>query len=169
MIARSSRRCSPRRKIVDGDVEGWARRKQELTLSLLADAPRLYPGVEALVQALRGRVALGVVSTSWRGSIEAVLKASNLLDAFDVVIAKEDVQHPKPDPEGYARAIDRLGLTAGEVVALEDSSSGLAAARGAKIQVVAVGHRRGAGDWTGESAYLPELADLATVLERLGL
>src|SRR5208282_3370077 len=43
-------------QITDGDIEGWVRKKQALTITLLRDAPRIYPGVHELVQHLRGRV-----------------------------------------------------------------------------------------------------------------
>ena len=113
-----------RRKVEAGDVEGWARRKQELTLQLLADSPRIYPGLVELVATLRGRFKLGVVSTTWRGNIQVVLEAAGLLEHFDVVVAKEDTASTKPDPEGYRLALDRLGLGADEVVAIEDSPMG---------------------------------------------
>src|SRR5689334_21182238 len=38
-----------RLKIEGGDVEGWVRAKQVLTVALLAESPRLYPGVANLV------------------------------------------------------------------------------------------------------------------------
>src|SRR5689334_19316005 len=43
-----------RREITDGDIDGWVGRKQELTLSLLTDAPRVYSGVAALVDRVKG-------------------------------------------------------------------------------------------------------------------
>src|SRR4051812_47090639 len=55
-----------RRKIEGGDVEGWVRRKQELTVALLGESPRLYPGVAELVRSLQGRARLAVVTTTWR-------------------------------------------------------------------------------------------------------
>ncbi len=119
------------RKIDGGDVEGWVARKQALTVSLLADSPRLYPGVSALVRAVRGRARLAVVTTTWRDNVATVLRASGLADAFDLIVAKEDVRAVKPAPECYRRALRRLRVPAGDAVALEDSPSGLAAARGA--------------------------------------
>ena len=64
------------KEIDGGDVDGWVRRKQELTVALLADSPRIYPGVAELVARLRGRVRLAVVSTTWRENIETVLRAA---------------------------------------------------------------------------------------------
>jgi beta-phosphoglucomutase len=157
-----------RRKIEKGNVEGWVARKQELTLRLLADSPRIYPGVPALVERLRGRVRLGVVTTTWRANAETVLEASGLRQAFEVVVAKEDVKAPKPDPECYRLALAKLKLPASEVVTLEDSPSGLAAARGAGIRAVAVGHRKPKGEWVGNSEFVTGFEDLPRVLDALG-
>jgi beta-phosphoglucomutase len=158
-----------RRKLDGGDSEGWSRRKQELTARLMAESPRLYPGVAALVGLLRGRARLAVVTTTWRANVEALLGASGLLGAFEVVIGKEDVAAPKPDPEGYRLALRRLALPAAQAVALEDSPTGLAAALGAGIRVVAVGHRKPRGDWSGDAAFVPDLSDPAPILEAAGL
>jgi beta-phosphoglucomutase len=158
-----------RRKIDGGNVEGWVARKQELTLRLLADSPRLYPGVAELVGALEGKVRLGVVTTTWRGNVEAVLRSSGLARAFEVIISKEDVKAPKPNPEGYRLALKKLGLPSPDVVALEDSPTGLEAARKAGARVVAVGHRRPEGEWSGDAPYLPDFADLDRAIDKITL
>jgi beta-phosphoglucomutase len=158
-----------RRKLDGGDVEGWSRRKQELTARMLADAPPVYRGVAELVGQLKGRSRLAVVTTTWRANVEAVLKASGLADAFEFLITKEDVKALKPDPEGYRLAVARLELPANEVVALEDSPGGLAAARGAGVRVVAIGHRRPKAEWVGDAEFVADFADRSRVLESLGL
>ena len=157
------------RKIERPDLDGWLGRKQELTESMLADAPQVYPGVSSLVEALRSKgVRLGIVTTTWRRNVEIVLQVSNLAGAFEVIIAKEDVEAVKPAPEGYRLALDRLKISTAEAVAIEDSPTGVEAARAAGLRVVAVGHRRPDGEWSG-GHYLRDLADLATTLEILGL
>ena len=55
---------------------------------------------------------------------------------FAVQVCGEDVQHKKPDPEVYVRALQALGLGPLQAVAIEDSPGGVAAARGAGIPVV---------------------------------
>lgn len=157
-----------RRKVEGGDVDGWAARKQALAVRLLGDAPRIYRGVVPLVEALRGRARLAIVSTTWRANIEAVLKAVGLADDFEFLIAREDVEATRPDPEGYRLAVARLGLPAAEVVALEDSPGGVRAARAAGLRVVAVGHRRADGEWAGGSDFLADLADTRSVLDLIG-
>jgi HAD superfamily hydrolase (TIGR01509 family) len=156
-------------RITGGDVEGWVRKKQELTRTLLVDAPRVYPGVKPLVERLRGKLKLGVVTTTWRDNVLAVLDRAGLRPAFDLILAKEDVPVPKPDPECYRRAVQCLSLFPEQAVALEDSPGGLAAARGAGLSVLAVGHRRPAGDWAADAPYLADLEDTGRVLAALGL
>ncbi len=159
-----------RRKVEDGDVAGWCARKQAIAARMLGDQPRLYPGVPALVGRLAGNgLALAIVTTTWRSSVDAVLGAAGLSGAFAAVVAKEDVTLTKPDPEGYRLALRRLSVAACSAVAIEDSPSGLAAARAAGLAVVALGHRRRSGDWHGEAPYLPDLRDPARVVDAIGM
>lgn len=157
------------RRIAGADVAGWVLRKQALTVALLQDSPRLYPGVAALVHALRGRLRLAVVTGTWRGNVAATLRGAGLEEAFELIVAKEDVEQVKPHPECYQLALKRLGLEPAQAVALEDSPTGLAAARGAGVRAVAVGHRRGPGDWVGAGEYLENLRATQRVLAQLGL
>jgi len=57
-----------------------------------------------------------------------------------VIVAAEDVERGKPDPAGYARAVELLGrrLLPSEVVALEDTEAGVASAKAAGLRCVAV-------------------------------
>lgn len=151
----------------EADLDGWIARKQAITTMLLRDAPRLYPGVRELVGRLSGRAKLVVVTSTWRGNVEAALGSAGLLDAFETVVAKEDVETGKPAPDPYQTALRRLRLRS-SAVALEDSPGGLASARAAGIKAVAVGHRLSPGDWTGESPYLAALEPVEAVLAILG-
>ena len=142
------------RGIIESKIEDWVRRKQVLTVQLLKDAPRLFPGVVELVRELHGRVRLAVVSSTWRENIEAVLGAAGLAESFDLIVGKEDVTAVKPAPDAYQLALKRLRLVARSTVALEDSPTGLASARAAGIRAIAVGHRRPFGEWVGDATYI---------------
>jgi sugar-phosphatase len=56
-----------------------------------------------------------------------------------VVVAAEDVTRGKPDPEGYVRAAELLGLSPADTVVFEDAPAGIESARAAGAQVVVVG------------------------------
>jgi beta-phosphoglucomutase len=155
------------RGITDGNVMGWYLRKQRITHALLRDWPCVYPGVVELVNTLRERYPLGIVSGSNRKNVRAVLDTSELRGRFKCVVSRELFHQPKPDPEGYRFGCRMLDREPAEVVALEDSPAGLAAARAAGLHTLAIGHRRPPGNWTGSAPYLAGLADTARVLEAL--
>lgn len=155
--------------IAEGDIEGWVRKKQALTIQLIRDAPRIYPGVIDLVEQIRGRTRLAIVSGTWRENVEAVLRSSSLKGAFEFVIGKEDVAAVKPDPEAYLLALRRLGVKPGMAVAIEDSPGGVAAAAAAGIPTIAVGHRREFGEWVGGHPYFTGLEPVSGLIRHLKL
>ncbi len=155
--------------ISDGDIEGWVTHKQSIARSLLADTPRLYAGAAELLTTLQGRVRMAVVSGTCRENVSIVLRAVGLEGVFELIAGKEDSRLQKPQPEAYRVALSRLGVVADEAVALEDSPIGLASARAAGIRVIAVGHRREAGEWSEGVDSLPDLSDLKAAVLALGL
>jgi HAD superfamily hydrolase (TIGR01509 family) len=138
------------RKLLDShaDLDGYLQAKQRWMRQLLADRPRLYPGVESLIGRLKGSYRLAVVTTTWRENVEIALGAANLLGAFDRIISKDDGVSPKPAPDLYRLALEKLRLKPVSALAVEDSPAGIASAREAGIAALAVGHRRAAGQWS---------------------
>lgn len=87
------------------------------------------------------RLDLGIVTTTSRGNVAALLQANLGPDwaaRFKVVVAGEDVVRKKPSPEAYIRAMAALALHPAEAVALEDSANGVTAAHGAGLRVIAI-------------------------------
>jgi beta-phosphoglucomutase-like phosphatase (HAD superfamily) len=71
---------------------------------------------------------IGVVSNSVRKTLDSCLSSLGLKSFVDVSISNEDVIFPKPDPEGYLKAISLLGTSYGSVAIFEDSLVGREAA-----------------------------------------
>jgi beta-phosphoglucomutase-like phosphatase (HAD superfamily) len=67
-----------------------------------------------------------------------VLESAGLAAPFEIVVTSQEVPEPKPAPDVYLRAAELLGSPASEVVALEDSPPGAAAARAAGMYVIGV-------------------------------
>ena len=156
-------------------VLAWCAAKQEVLIQLLKIAPPIYPTVS---EAIRGIASQGIrqaiVTSTWRSNVQATLGGSGLLDMMEFIIAKEDVARPKPSPDGYRLAVQRLGLPPVRCVALEDSAVGLAAARSAGVSVLAVAHpfspaESRAGNWAGGARVLSDLNQLAKALVALEL
>ncbi len=154
------------RGVEDGDVDGWAARKQRRTVEMLANSAKLYSGAIELVRNLEGRVKLAVVSGTWRENIECVLGKFELLSAFDSIVGKEDLRVPKPDPDAYLKAIAALKTSAEQAIAVEDSGSGVESALAAGVGAIALGHRLPEGPWSRGALYVETLSE---VLAAIGL
>ena len=97
------------------------------------------PGARELVHELRRLgVPLALASNSPRYLVDDALATAGLAGVFDVIVTADDVERPKPAPDIYRLACERLGVPASEAVALEDSGSGVAAAKAAGLDCIAV-------------------------------
>ena len=99
---------------------------------------RAAVGAHELIGWLDSRgVAWGVVTNADARLARARLGAAGIEPPLCVTF--DDVEHGKPHPDGYLLGSRRLGAEPWQVAAVEDSASGLAAARAAGTVVVAVG------------------------------
>lgn len=129
-----------------------------------------FPGAPELVAAAAAAgLMLGVVSGALREEVEGALRQSDLARHFKVLVTADDVAAGKPDPEGYRRALEALNsvpplperlVHPHEVLAVEDSEAGLAAAGGAGLLTLAVAHTYPAHHLAGADAVAPNLAGL---------
>ena len=98
------------------------------------------PGAVELVDRLRAvdGIRLGLASNSPRYLVDDALATSGLADAFDAIVTADDVERAKPAPDIYRLVCARLGVSPSEALALEDSASGVAAAKAAGLTCIAV-------------------------------
>jgi len=69
-----------------------------------------------------------VCSNSIRSTVEIMMEKSALNKYVEFFISNQDVSKPKPDPEMYTNAINRLKLKPEECLILEDNENGIKAA-----------------------------------------
>ena len=79
----------------------------------------------------------GLATMSYRKEVLHVLRALDLERSLQVVLTREDVQEPKPDPEIYLLAAQKLEVTPGDCLVIEDSPNGVRAGVAAGMSVVA--------------------------------
>jgi HAD superfamily hydrolase (TIGR01509 family) len=117
-------------------IERRIERYRELT----ADGSTIPDEVREAVRYAAERVPVAVVSGAARAEIEPVLEAAGLAGHVRVVVAAEDVPRGKPAPDGYLRALELLDseLVASDVLVLEDAEAGIASAKTAGMQCIAV-------------------------------
>ena len=119
----------------------------------------LLPGVRRLVLGLqRHGTRLFVATTGAREWVLPLLEHHFGSSTFEAVVTGTDVGRLKPDPEAYLEVLQRAGLAADRVVAVEDSVNGLRAAHGAGLPCLVVRN-----DYTG-----PDVGDAELVVSGLG-
>lgn len=81
---------------------------------------------------------LGLCSNSIRQSIEMMLIKADLLQYLDFTLSNEDVEKPKPSPDIYTKAINKLKLRPDECLVVEDNPNGIKAAQDAGAHLLCV-------------------------------
>lgn len=111
-------------------------------------------------------IKLAVASSSSKDHIEEVLGACGILHYFDTVVSGEAFTESKPNPAIYLATLAKLGVSAREAVAIEDSTYGIASAKAAGIRVIAYKENRMPVD---QSQADDQAKDMKGILEKLRL
>lgn len=90
----------------------------------------LYPDALRVLSALRAHgKKIALITTSPHENVQLVLDKHNIAQYFDTIVAGDDVQNHKPDPEPLEMALNKLGGTKAEAVMIGDSDKDLGAAQ----------------------------------------
>ena len=98
----------------------------------------IVPGVKAMLDQLKGRFPMGVVSARDRNTTLHFLEHFGLLPYFEVVVTAQTCQHTKPFPDPVIYAAKALGLKAEQCVMVGDTIVDVVAGRSAGAQTIAV-------------------------------
>jgi len=98
----------------------------------------IIPDVAKVAKSLkRAGFKLGLATNSPFKIIPKVLEQANLLNTFDAISSSEFEKHGKPQPDVYLSTMKKLDIKASNCIAIEDSNSGIIAAKKAGIKVMA--------------------------------
>lgn len=122
---------------LDPEDKTFLREKREHFYESIEARLPAVDGIEPLLERLAGRVRLGVATSSSRQFLDLVLKRFGW-GMFDVTLSRDDIAHPKPDPEIYATAAAKLGFAPRECLAIEDTPTGLTSAHAAGLATLAI-------------------------------
>lgn len=97
----------------------------------------LKPGVGALLDRLDASATpYALATSSGPGWVNKHFAAHSLAERFRGVVTREDVTHGKPHPEPYLKASTILGHRPHDVLAIEDSPTGVASAHAAGLMTI---------------------------------
>jgi HAD superfamily hydrolase (TIGR01509 family) len=112
----------------------------ELMAEKVGERAEFMPGARELLNQLQARdIPLALVSASPRLIVNSALNHVQPIP-FKVTISSDDVLETKPNPEGYLKAARDLGVNIANCLILEDSATGVQAARASGAKVIAVPH-----------------------------
>lgn len=103
----------------------------------------LIPNVRILLEALKRRISLSIVSNSDIKTVNSGLEATGIKSYFSDFFCFDSTVRRKPMPDLYLRALAGLRLSCSDAIAIEDSISGLESALNANITVVCINKDRG--------------------------
>eukprot|EP00242_Pyramimonas_sp_CCMP2087_P014561 CAMPEP_0198197836 /NCGR_PEP_ID=MMETSP1445-20131203/1401_1 /TAXON_ID=36898 /ORGANISM="Pyramimonas sp., Strain CCMP2087" /LENGTH=352 /DNA_ID=CAMNT_0043867237 /DNA_START=76 /DNA_END=1134 /DNA_ORIENTATION=- len=117
-------------------VDALQDQKTELYKKIVEDLAVARPGVLALMDEAIARedIAVGICSAATLAGFEKVVNSvvgKERLAKLDIILAGDQVERKKPDPQIYNMAREKLGIPANKCVVIEDSIVGLNAAKGA--------------------------------------
>jgi HAD superfamily hydrolase (TIGR01509 family) len=115
------------------------RRRGEIAVDFFANKIGLFPSTREVLEELQQmNLRLAVATSSVSASARPFLDRHNLTPLFDVIVTGDEVEHGKPQPDIYLRAAEKLRVAPDACLVIEDSLSGIAAAKAANMCVAAI-------------------------------
>ncbi len=125
----------------NGAVSGAVERFHDHYKRHFDSASRVFPGIRALLFTMRARgIKLAVCTGASKEIAEYTLTQSGLSQYFPTIVTGDDVNKPKPDPEGLRIAMERIGAHSDQTIYVGDHPDDIAASRNA-------GARTAAANW----------------------
>jgi HAD superfamily hydrolase (TIGR01509 family) len=145
----------------DEELERLTVRKEALFREVARGNLVPLDGAVELVRALRTdgyRLAIG--SSTVRANVLLTLEELGVLDAFDAIVAGEDVTVGKPEPEVFLKAAGKVDVPPSRCVVVEDAPQGVEAALRGGMRVVAVATSQPASRLADADRVVASLAEL---------
>ncbi len=123
----------------EASVDELANAILDRVAELVAEKGQSLPGLTQAIELIRSRqLPLGLATSSPMRLAEVVLKRLDLTDAFDAIFSAEHLTYGKPHPQVYLDCAAALGVEPTHCLAIEDSVTGLIAAKAARMKAIAI-------------------------------
>jgi HAD superfamily hydrolase (TIGR01509 family) len=100
---------------------------------------KMRPGARELIFDLKRKRSLAILGTSTgKETATQVLQQIGAEKLFDFTVFGDEVEHKKPAPDIFLKAMDKAGILPRETVVIEDSAAGIEAGKEAGAQVIAL-------------------------------
>lgn len=121
------------------EIADIGERKERLYRAAASQGVELLPGVGSLLRGLRSAgIKQGVGSSAPRDNLTLIVKLTETAHFFDCIVAMEDTQRGKPDPQVFLLAAEKLGISPARCLVMEDAVAGVQAAKAGGMKCIAV-------------------------------
>ena len=128
---------------VSASAEEMMKRRGEIAMEFFANRVGLFLNAKSVLEELHKiNVRLALATSSVSTSARPFLDRHQITNFFDVIITGDEIERGKPEPDIYLRTAEKLGIAAATCLVVEDSLSGIAAAKAAHMRVAAIPDRR---------------------------
>jgi beta-phosphoglucomutase len=104
-------------------------------------APHIKP-IKGLIRFLeelkRNNITIAVASSAPKLNVDFVLKKTGTTNYFNTIINGDSIEDSKPHPEIYLKAVETIGIIPQRCIVIEDSLSGIEAAKKADCKVIGI-------------------------------
>jgi len=114
-------------------VKEHVRRYKEHYREISCQKTRLLPGAKEAVERACEFARVGIVTTKTGKYSRELLEYFGLMDWFEVLIGREDVQNPKPHPEPVCRALEMMSADPDKTWMIGDTVLDIESAKGAGV------------------------------------
>jgi HAD superfamily hydrolase (TIGR01509 family) len=143
----------------------WVAMKQRLARECIARDDIAFEDTPLTIPRLGRLYRMAIVTGGSEQTVVGTLDRYDLARWFETVVTAADVESGKPSPDGYLRAMERLGADPQHTLVVEDSSNGLKAGLASGARVVSV--RSGLVE--EHPGFLGAFSSLGELIDGLGL
>ncbi len=100
--------------------------------------PRLFPGVPDTLRKLNESRAIGLVTSGSKRRVLQDLDRTGIASLFEVIVTGDDIQRPKPFPDGLEAALHKMDIQPGETAYIGDANADYEMSMAAGVNFIGV-------------------------------
>lgn len=122
------------------DSESFLSRTSELfhQIEFSSGIPLMPYAKEILEYLKEKKYRIALASSTRFQTVQRQLTNAGIIHYFETITTGDMVEHSKPNPEIYIKAINSLNLKAEDCIAVEDSPNGIMSAHNANLKVIMI-------------------------------
>ncbi|MDP5272955.1 HAD family hydrolase [Chengkuizengella axinellae] len=123
------------KQLADEAIERYYTTYQKAHSSIMKSSNEIISMLKLLIDK---KLRLGIITGKSRRGLDISLNELGIASMFEATVAGNEVQHPKPDPEGILKTMEMMNLKKNEVIFVGDSNADIKAGKAANILTVGV-------------------------------